>query len=130
MSRITVALLLLVASVASASAQGILPTVWQSQRGAILKVLWVDAGGNFKGVFLSNPGGPCPAVPYDVTGRIRTPRIAFQTTRGWTADCRATAVWSGRLVNPTTLAASWTATSVGPRGRVIRTRGTEVFRRL
>jgi hypothetical protein len=130
MYRAIAALLFLVASAATASAQGLLPTVWKSQTGAILKVLRVDAGGNFSGVFLSSPSGPCPAVPYDVAGRIRTPRVAFQTTRSWTADCRVTAVWSGRLLNPTTLSASFVATRVAPNGRVAKTRGREIFQRI
>ena len=131
MYRIIAALILLIASAAAASAQGLLPSVWQSQRGAILKVLSGDpATGNFSGIFLSNPAAPCPAVPYNAAGRIRAPWVHFQTSRTWTPDCGATAIWSGRLVNPTTLATRWTATSVGPNGRMVRTRGTEVFQRL
>jgi hypothetical protein len=130
MYRLIVALFFLVASVAASSAQGLLPSVWKSQSGALLKVLRVDPAGNFSGVFLSSPGGPCPAVPYDVTGRFRGSRVAFQTSRGWTSDCRVTAVWSGRLVGPTTVAARFVATRVGPGGRPVKTRGTEVFQRL
>jgi hypothetical protein len=131
MYRVIAALCLLLASAAASSAQGLLPSVWQSQRGTLLKVLSVDpASGNFRGVFISSPSGPCPAVPYDVAGRARGPRVAFQTSRTWTADCRATAVWSGRFVGPTTVAARFTATVVGPNGRVARTRGTEVFQRI
>ena len=130
MYRIVTALFLLVASAAASSAQGLLPSVWQSQRGAILKVLWTDPTGSFRGVFISNPSGPCPAVPYDVAGRIRGPVVAFQTSRTWTLDCRATAVWTGRLINPTTFAVKWVATSPGPKGRPVRTGGSEIFRRI
>jgi hypothetical protein len=130
MFRFITALLVLVASATASSAQGLLPTVWKSQSGALLKVLYVGPGGNFSGVFLSSPSGPCPAVNYDVTGTIRTPRIAFQTTRGWTTDCRVTAVWTGRMVSPTTISARFVATRVGPGGRVIKARGTEVFQRV
>lgn len=131
MHRIIAALFLLVASATASSAQGVWPSVWKSERGALLKVLRADAAtGNFTGVFLSNPSGPCPAVPYDVMGRMRAPRVAFQTSRPWTPDCRVTAVWSGRFVNPTTVALRWTATAAGPKGRVVKTRGTEVFRRV
>jgi len=119
----------LVAPAAASSAQGLLPSVWQSERGAVLKILTADpATGTFSGVFLSNPAGPCPAVPYNVAGGIRGNLIGFQTSRTWTPDCSVTAVWSGRLVGPATIAARWTATSVGPNGR--RTRGTEVFHLL
>jgi hypothetical protein len=39
------------------------PSVWQSQRGALLKVLAVDpATGNFIGVFITGPAGTCPGV--------------------------------------------------------------------
>ena len=48
------------ASTATASAQGLSPSVWQAQRGALLKVLRVDAAGNFSGVFISGPAGSCP----------------------------------------------------------------------
>jgi hypothetical protein len=123
-------LFLVVASAAAASAQ-LLPSVWRSERGALLKALSNDpVTGNFGGVFLSNPSEPCPVVPYNVAGRIRGPWIGFQTTRTWTADCSVTAVWRGRMVNPTTFVARWTAFSVGPNGRRIRTYGREVFHRI
>ena len=122
MYRFIAALFLLVASAAASSAQGLLPSVWQSERGAVLKILSADpATGAFSGVFLSNPAGPCPLVPYNVAGGIRGNRIGFQTSRTWTPDCSVTAVWSGRLVNPTTVVARW-RTIFGP-----KMRGTEVF---
>jgi len=131
MYRIIAALFVLVASAAAASAQALSPSVWKSDGGAIAKVLRADpATGAFSGVFLSNPSGPCPAVPYDLTGRARGVRVAFQTSRTWTSDCRVTAVWSGRFVNPTTVVARWVATSVGPDGRRVTKRGKEVFRRI
>jgi len=114
MSRIIAALFLLLASTAASSAQGLFPSVWQSQRGALLKVLAVDPAGNFTGVFISGPAGTCPGVPYDLAGRVRGSRIVFQTSRNWTPDCRATTVWSGRFVSPTTGATRGIATYVGP----------------
>ena len=71
MRRIISACLLILASAATASAQGLTPSVWQSQRGGLLKVLSVDAAGNFTGVFISSPTGPCPGVPYNLVGRVR-----------------------------------------------------------
>jgi hypothetical protein len=130
MSRIIAAFFLLIVSAATASAQGLIPSVWQSQRGAILKALWPGPAANFGGVFISMPAGPCPGVPYDVAGRAQGPRVVFQTSRTWTPDCNVTAVWVGRLVNPTTLATRWVATFRAPNGRVVRSRGTEVFRRI
>ena len=130
MYRVIAALFFLVASTAASWAQGLLPSVWRSERGTLLKVLSVDPAGNFSGVFISGPSGPCPAVPYDVAGRVRGPRIAFQTSRRWTTDCRVTATWSGRFVSPTTIAVRFTAIVVAPNGRVARTRGTEVFQRI
>jgi hypothetical protein len=131
MYRIIAALLLLVASAVASSAQGLFPSVWQSQRGAVLKVLAVDpATGNFTGVFVSGPAGTCPGVPYDLAGRVQGPRVAFQTLRNWTTDCRATTVWFGRFVSPTTVVARGLATYVAPNGRVARVRGTEVFQRI
>jgi hypothetical protein len=130
MCRVIVALCLLVASVATSSAQGMSPSTWKSGNGALLKVLRADAGGGFSGVFLSGPSGPCPVVPYDMSGRVRGARVGFQTSRGWTTDCRVTAVWTGRHVGPATIQARFVATRVGPDGRPVRTRGTEVFQRL
>jgi hypothetical protein len=131
MFRIIAALFLLLASSAAASAQGLFPSVWQSQRGALLKVLAVDpATGNFTGVFVSGPAGTCQGVPYDLVGRTRGPRVVFQTSRNWTTDCRATTVWSGRFVSPTTLITRGLATYLAPNGRVARVRGTEVFQRM
>ena len=125
------ALVLLLASVAASSAQGLFPSVWQSQRGALLKALAVHPStGNFTGVFVSGPAGTCPGVPYDLAGRVRGPRVVFQTARNWTTDCRATTVWSGRFVSPTTVVARGIATYVAPNGRVARVRGTEVFQRI
>ena len=42
MYRILAAFFLLVASVATSSAQGLLPAVWQNQQGSLLKVLASD----------------------------------------------------------------------------------------
>src|SRR5262245_60280496 len=70
--------------------------------GALLKVVRVDAGGAFRGVFLSSPTNPCPVVPYDMAGGVRGLRV-------------------------TTIAVRWVAT--GP-GRGVRVRGSEVFHRL
>jgi hypothetical protein len=130
MYRVIAALFLVVASAVVASAQALLPSVWRSDRGALLKVLYGDGTGGFRGVFLSNPSEPCPVVPYNVAGGIRGRWIGFETSRTWTPDCSVTAVWHGRFVTPTTIVARWTATSVGPNGRRIRTYGREVFHRI
>src|SRR5262245_65675113 len=98
MFRIIAALFLLLASVAAASAQGLFPSIWQSERGALLKVLAVDsATGNFTGVFVSGPAGSCQGVPYDLVGRVRGPQVVFQTARDWTADCSGARRCAGRV---------------------------------
>jgi hypothetical protein len=130
MYRIVTALFLLAVSAVTASAQGLIPAIWQGQRGSLMKVLTMDPAGNFAGVFLSSPVGPCPAVPYDIVGRIQGSRVVFQTSRNWTADCRVTTVGQGRFVSPTTVVTRWIATYVGPDGRVVRVRGTDVFQRI
>ena len=64
MYRIIAALFLLLASAAASSAQGLLPSVWQSGRGSLLKVLGVDpATGNFTGVFISGRRAPVREFP-------------------------------------------------------------------
>jgi hypothetical protein len=125
MRRLIVAFALLVASGATASAQGLFPAVWQTQRGGVLKMLRVDAGGNFSGVFISSPTGPCPGVPYNLVGSVRGPRVVFQTSRNWTSDCNVTTNWSGRFVSPTTIVATGRALFAGR-----RVRGVEVFQRI
>ena len=135
MHRFTIALGLVIASTAASLAQGPLPrpSIWQSERGAILKVLNIDsATGNFSGIFISSPTGPCPAVPYDLAGRVRVAqrRVAFTTSRTWTSDCGGTVVWTGRAIDKGTAAVRWTTRSVGPNGRVVTSRGTEIFKRI
>ena len=135
MYRFTVALGLVIASTAASSAQGSLPSpsLWQSERGAILKVLRIDpATGSFSGIFISSPTGPCPAVPFDLAGRVQLPqrRVAFTTSRTWTSDCGGTVVWYGRAIGKGAAAVRWTARTVGPNGRVATTRGTEIFKRI
>ena len=134
MYRVIAALFLLLASVASSSAQDLSPSVWQGQRGSLLKVLAADAAsGNFTGVFISSPGGLCPGdVHYQLAGQIRGPRVVFQTSRSWIAlsDCPVTTVGSGRFVSPTTVAIRWIATYTGPNGRPVRVRGEEIFQRI
>ena len=125
MRGIIAAFFLLLASAATASAQGLSPSVWQSQRGAVLKVLSVGTAGNFSGVFITSPGGPCPAVPYNLAGSVRGPRVVFQTWRNWTPDCNMTTNWSGRFVSPTTIAARGRAVFAGRTVLV-----TEVFQRI
>ena len=130
MYRVIAALFLLLASVASSSAQDLSPSVWQGQRGSLLKVLGADAAsGNFTGVFI---GGPCPGVPYQLAGQIRGPRVVFQTSRSYIArsDCPVTTVGLGRFVSPTTVATRWIATYAGPNGRPVRVRGEEIFQRI
>ena len=133
MHRVMAALFLLLASVASSSAQNLSPSVWQGQRGSLLKVLGADpASGNFTGVFIGSPGGLCPDVPYQLAGQFRGPRVVFQTSRSWIArsDCPVTTVASGRFVSPTTVATRWIATYAGPNGRPVRVRGEEIFQRI
>ena len=129
MYRVIAALFLLLASVASSYAQGLSPSVWQGQRGSLLKVLGADPSGNFTGVFI---GGPCPGVPYQLAGQIRGPRVVLQTSRSYIArsDCPVSTVALGRFVSPTTVATRWIATYAGPNGRPVRVRGTEVFQRI
>jgi hypothetical protein len=138
MCRFTVALVLLIASAAVSWAQSpfggvswVNPSIWKSQQGAILKVLSIDsATGNFRGVFISSPTGPCPAVNYDLAGRVQGHQVVFQTSRTWTSDCAVTAVWSGRAVSPGTVTTRWVARLVGPNGQPVTRRGTEVFQRI
>ena len=125
MRRIISASLLILASAATASAQGLSPSVWQSQRGGVLKVVSVDPAGNFTGVFIGSPTGPCPGVPYNLVGSVRGPRVVFQTSRNWTSDCNVTTNWSGRFVSPTTVVARGSAIVAGR-----KVRGTEVFQRI
>jgi hypothetical protein len=127
MYRVVAALFLIMVSTAVSWAQDLSPSVWRSERGALLKVLWVDVGGDFSGVFLSAPTNPCPVVPYNMAGGVRGLRVRFQTSRDWTSDCSISAVWFGRFVSPTTMVVRWIAT--GPGGGV-RIRGTEVFHRI
>ena len=113
MYRLLAALLFLVAFTAASLAQDLSPSVWQSERGAILKVLNADsATGNFNGIFISSPTGQCPAVPYNLAGHVQGPRVVFETSRTWTADCSVTTIWSGRFISPTTVEARWVARSV------------------
>lgn len=125
MRRIISAFLLILASAATASAQGLFPSVWQSQRGGLLKVLSVDPAGNFTGVFITSPTGPCPGVPYNLVGRVRGSLVVFQTSRNWTSDCNVTTNWTGRFASPTTVVARGIATFAGR-----RVRGTEAFQRI
>jgi hypothetical protein len=125
MRRIIVAFALILASAATASAQALFPSVWQTPRGAVLKVLAVDPAGNFSGVFISSPAGPCPAVPYTVVGRVRGALVFFQTSRSFTPDCNVTTNWSGHFVSPTTVVAKGVAIVAGR-----RVRGVETFQRI
>ena len=119
------------ASTAVASAQGLLPSVWKSDQGAILKILAADAAtGNFTGIFISGPTGPCPGVPYALSGRLVGKRVVFSTTRNWTMDCRANTIWSGRLVGPATVSTYGVTTYFAPGGRVVKSSGTSVFQRI
>ena len=125
MYRIITAFFLLVASVATSWAQpALFPSVWQNQNGSLLKVLATDPAGNFRGVFI-NYGPPCPGAVFDAAGAIRGPLIGFQTGRAWSPDCRATTVWRGRMINPTTVVVKWVMTYGG---RTVR--GVDTFRRI
>jgi len=125
MYRIIAAFFLLVASVATSSAQpALFPSVWQNQNGSLLKVLAVGPAGNFNGVFI-NYAPPCPGAVYDVAGGIRGPLIQFQAWKAWSLDCKSVTVWRGRMINPTTVVVRWVMTYGG---RTIR--GVDTFRRI
>ena len=124
MYRIIAAFFLLVASVATSSAQALFPSVWQNQNGSILKVLATGPAGNFNGVFI-NYGPPCPGAVYDVAGGIRGPLIQFQAWKAWSLDCKSVTVWPGRMINPTTVVVKWVMTYGG---RSVR--GVDTFRRI
>ena len=125
MYRIIAAFFLLVASVATSSAQpALFPSVWQNQQGSLLKVLATGPGGNFRGVFI-NYGPPCPGAVYDVAGGIRGPLIHFQAWKAWSPDCKSATVWRGRMINPTTVVVQWVMTYGGR-----RVRGVDTFRRI
>jgi hypothetical protein len=111
MYRILTAFFLLVASVATSWAQ---PALF----------LATDPAGNFRGVFI-NYGPPCPGAVFDAAGAIRGPLIGFQTWKAWSLDCRATTVWRGRMINPTTVVVKWVMTYGG---RSVR--GVDTFRRI
>jgi hypothetical protein len=65
---------------------GLMLSVWQSQRGALLKVLAVDpATGNFTGAFISVRRAPVRAFP-TIWRAVRGSRVVFQTSRNWTSD--------------------------------------------
>ena len=104
MYRVIAALLFLVASAAAASAQGLSPSVWQSRAGDAAESPERRRCREFQRRLRQQPGWPVSGSPYDLAGRVRGPRVAFQTSRTWTSDCRVNAVWSGRFVNPTTVA--------------------------
>jgi hypothetical protein len=133
MYRFTVALALVIASATASSAQTWRPTIWQSERGAIIKVLSIDpATGNFSGILISSPTGACPSVRYDMTGHVRAAqrRAVFTASNTWSSDCRGTVVWSARAIDPGTAAVKWVSKSAGPNGQVVTRRGTEIFKRL
>jgi len=131
MYRLIGAFLALAVSTAVSAAQGLLPAVWQSNQGAVMKILQADpVTGNFTGIFISGPAGPCPGVPYALTGRMIGNRMVFRTTRNWTSDCRATTVWSARLIGPATASAFGVTTYFSPDGRVLKSSGTSVFQRI
>ena len=50
---------------------------------------------------------------FDAAGAIRGPLIGFQTWKAWSPDCRATTVWRGRMINPTTVVVKWVMTYGG-----------------
>ena len=68
----------------------------------------------------------------DLAGRVERAqrRVVFTTSRTWTPDCAVTTVWSGRALWPSSAVVRWSARYVAPNGRVVRTHGTEVFRRI
>jgi hypothetical protein len=129
MSRVISAIVILIASTVASSAQGFFPAIWRGDQGSIVKVLRTDAAtGNFTGIYINGTTGPCPGVRYDVAGQIRGQRIVFRTSRDWTENCRATVVWAGRILGPTTIATR--RALVTPNGRLVRERRTITFQRI
>ena len=129
MRRLFSALLLVVATTLSASAQSLpVPSYWLNQRGSEMKLYSVDAGGNFKGVYINHAAGfQCQNTPYDLWGHSVGNRVKFKVVwQNWAADCHSKTIWRGRLIGPT-LATWWLLVVYNPDGSVSKLRGTDVF---
>src|SRR5262249_13983912 len=107
----------------------IVPSVWEDQRGSIMKVLRVDrATGNFSGVYISNAQGfECAGTSYPLEGRAIGPEVFFRVVwRSYAADCHAATTWHGR-VSDWNLPAVWVMQIEGRARPVFN--GEDEFRR-
>ena len=128
MMRFIVALAIAMCGLSTAtSAQTLLmPSVWQNQRGSIMKITATDpSNGAFTGVYINNGDGigfRCQSTPYDVSGRVRGTRVAFRVVwRNFVEDCHSTTVWSGRATGGI-MATRWILKNDG--GGTVRGRDT------
>src|SRR5215469_8933862 len=101
-----------------------IPSVWENERGSIMKALDGHASnGDFHGTYINNVGSRCRGTPYDLTGQVDGTRVVFTVVwKNSAEDCRSKTVWSGDIAGRT-LATTWILTRED--GSVLR--GSDTF---
>jgi hypothetical protein len=127
MQRLVTALLIVVATSASAFAQSLpVPSYWRSQRGSEMKIYTIDAQGIFKGIFVKHDGGlTCENTPFNLAGRAKGNHVAFTVVWiNFAQNCNSQTFWHGRLEGKT-IRARWELYSLG--NVPLSVRGSDIF---
>jgi hypothetical protein len=102
--RLVTALLIVVATSASAFAQSLpVPSYWRSQRGSEMKIFTIDAQGIFKGIFVKHDGGlTCENTPFNLAGRAKGNRVQFIVVWiNFAQNCNSQTFWHGHIAGKT-----------------------------
>src|SRR5262249_9229627 len=127
---VSAVLFLLIASATHCLAQALpAPSVWQNQRGSVMKILALDpATGAFSGIYINNAVGfKCQGTPYAMWGGARGSRVVFNVIwKNNVEDCKSSTVWYGRTFYRT-IQTNWVLTYVDQNGNIRKMRGSDTF---
>jgi Avidin family len=121
---VTAFLFLLVATVGAFAQSLPVPSYWTNQRGSQMKLYYMDAQGNFTGVYINNAQGfGCQGPPgFPLTGHANGAAVTFTVVwNNGIQNCNSTTIWRG-TVSGRTLPTQWIL--ISPNGQQ---RGTDLF---
>lgn len=99
-----------------AQAQVVPGSMWENQRGSVLRVKTVNPDGSFEGTYINNAAGfSCRGTPYQVTGWLNQDAIGWVVNwKSRAADCKSITSWAGVMVSPKIIETIWSLGFTSP----------------
>jgi hypothetical protein len=128
--QVIVALGLVLAATAGCAQTIPANSIWENQRGSMLKITSIDGTtGALVGEYVNQAAGfACKGTPYPVTGWVEGEKIGFSVRwKNATADCKSITSWTGYLEKGL-LVTDWDlAYTDSSLGHATNMRGSDIF---